>query len=690
MERARDIASGGGLYLGATADLALGLGRFLGEVWDTSSPGIDWSKAIKMFELGNLVPSWVNTLLSGMEATGADMGGILPAIRAAFHSPFREHAIELKKADLIARRVIDGPNDPRAEELATQEYAQDDVVNQLVSATRTRSPERLGRQEQTNIELAIKLGPDWTVEDVKEARLTGHPEIATLLSDPKFALELSRKVGEAEHQQARNASTALRAPEYADHQQERQKRAKELEAIDEVFAKQFREIFLDSIIGTSPGAPIDVYQDYQRQRGDVYKRFEASLPTDAEMREMAASYGSDPIAPSHLRIALNGLQGDPYTDKDGNEIRLTPDAFRSFAGGFIDWASYFDARDAFINALSPEIRSELERYKLLVDEDSIVPNLDQFRKGTELQRELQDLPRYFMYHLDGTTLNLMPIDDDDQRKVQRLHRYVLINSGRADVRNRFATLSNLEGFRIGDMSQEAEIYKQLGEMIQGQPAVIGNPDADPPVESREAIPPRFPPEFGTVREAMRIYDLLAGAMVGDKEATRIRGEIGYGPRARVARRVEMEAEFKWQVVDPETGRRGDSPHGLLEVIYDGVDPLAPSLELITGPPEKPILIGKWTGETTAEGRKIYENNQGGVSSELTIGVTNPQINGGQLTHIPSIYNGRIVGQAAAERIIIENDGRDPETGRLIGPRGDPGARSDSLSGEAPEPAISRQ
>ena len=92
-----------------------------------------------------------------------------------------------------------------------------------------------------------------------------------------------------------------------------------------------------------------------------------------------------------------------------------------------------------------------------------------------------------------------------------------------------------------------------------------------------------------------------------------------------------------------------------------------------------LMLGKWTGQVTSEGRKVYENNKGGVSSEYTIGVKDPKINNGELTDIPSIYNGKIVTEQEAIRIISENKGIDPETGRFITPGGDPEARSKSIS-----------
>lgn len=99
----------------------------------------------------------------------------------------------------------------------------------------------------------------------------------------------------------------------------------------------------------------------------------------------------------------------------------------------------------------------------------------------------------------------------------------------------------------------------------------------------------------------------------------------------------------------------------------------------TNEKEEPLILGKPTGRVTTEGRIEYENNQGGTSTEYTVGVKNPKINNNKLTHIPSIYNGKRVDQKEAERIIIANDGKDPETGRFITAGGNPEERSKSIT-----------
>ena len=121
---------------------------------------------------------------------------------------------------------------------------------------------------------------------------------------------------------------------------------------------------------------------------------------------------------------------------------------------------------------------------------------------------------------------------------------------------------------------------------------------------------------------------------------------------------------------PATKQELSSTAKFLEIFTDIISPsTAEGVEL---------KLGEATGRVTTEGRKEYKNNLGGTSTEYTIGTTNPKINGGKLTHIPSIYNGKPVSQKEAEDIIIANGGKDPETGRFITPGGDPKARSEAI------------
>jgi hypothetical protein len=97
--------------------------------------------------------------------------------------------------------------------------------------------------------------------------------------------------------------------------------------------------------------------------------------------------------------------------------------------------------------------------------------------------------------------------------------------------------------------------------------------------------------------------------------------------------------------------------------------------------EKELEIYGPSGNVTPEGRPMYFNNFGGESSENTIGVIDQRINKNALTHIPSIYDGRILNEKDAIQRVVDANGHDPITGRFIEPGGDPSARSKSLDGK---------
>lgn len=93
---------------------------------------------------------------------------------------------------------------------------------------------------------------------------------------------------------------------------------------------------------------------------------------------------------------------------------------------------------------------------------------------------------------------------------------------------------------------------------------------------------------------------------------------------------------------------------------------------------QPLKLGEPTGEYTPEGRPLFLNNRGTKSSEYSTGVKDERINNKALTHIPSIYDGRILNDKDAAQRVVDAGGYDPLTGRFIEPGGDPNARSGSL------------
>lgn len=66
-----------------------------------------------------------------------------------------------------------------------------------------------------------------------------------------------------------------------------------------------------------------------------------------------------------------------------------------------------------------------------------------------------------------------------------------------------------------------------------------------------------------------------------------------------------------------------------------------------------------------DGRKIIPNSDGSFSTEVSITVTEPTINNGLPTNIPTIFNGKSVPPEQAIKIITESKGIDPDTGRKL-------------------------
>jgi hypothetical protein len=74
---------------------------------------------------------------------------------------------------------------------------------------------------------------------------------------------------------------------------------------------------------------------------------------------------------------------------------------------------------------------------------------------------------------------------------------------------------------------------------------------------------------------------------------------------------------------------------------------------------------KFSGERTSEGRKIMKDEKGNIATEKTVTVTDPRINDGRPTNIPTIYNGNFFTEKEAIEVIVRNKGVDPDTGHKL-------------------------
>lgn len=111
------------------------------------------------------------------------------------------------------------------------------------------------------------------------------------------------------------------------------------------------------------------------------------------------------------------------------------------------------------------------------------------------------------------------------------------------------------------------------------------------------------------------------------------------------------------VTDPTTGTQlrltGNSP------------PSEQELEQIFAQQTQEQEILSDTGNLTQEGRPIFTNQAGESVTERTVTVTDPRINQGQPTNIPTVLNGQFLSQDDAIKSVVDAGGKDPITGRQL-------------------------
>lgn len=72
-----------------------------------------------------------------------------------------------------------------------------------------------------------------------------------------------------------------------------------------------------------------------------------------------------------------------------------------------------------------------------------------------------------------------------------------------------------------------------------------------------------------------------------------------------------------------------------------------------------------TGDVTQEGRPVFKNQSGDFVTERSITITDPRINQGQPTNIPTVMGGRFLSEEEAISSIVNAGGKDPITGRQL-------------------------
>lgn len=80
---------------------------------------------------------------------------------------------------------------------------------------------------------------------------------------------------------------------------------------------------------------------------------------------------------------------------------------------------------------------------------------------------------------------------------------------------------------------------------------------------------------------------------------------------------------------------------------------------------QPIESLKATGDTTPEGRPVFQNQDGDFVTERSITINDPRINQGRATNIPTVFEGRFLNEQEAIDMVASSGGKDPITGRAL-------------------------
>jgi hypothetical protein len=155
----------------------------------------------------------------------------------------------------------------------------------------------------------------------------------------------------------------------------------------------------------------------------------------------------------------------------------------------------------------------------------------------------------------------------------------------------------------------------------------------------------------------------------------------------------IEHEFNMGTVEPVMGSTSMGREEFLaKEAQSKMPPLEDTPKASLRTPLGPL--GTEVTGKTQEGRAIVKNPDGSVSTERSITVTDPRINNGQPTNIPSMFGGKEVSEEEAIARIAAAGGKDPETGRAL-----PGfnsieeavaaakARSHELGGQTQQPTV---
>lgn len=167
---------------------------------------------------------------------------------------------------------------------------------------------------------------------------------------------------------------------------------------------------------------------------------------------------------------------------------------------------------------------------------------------------------------------------------------------------------------------------------------------------------------GAVRDREVRLRMLRTAGFSDQEANAIAGGASVSPNTVAQIYNQMLTR---QFLDPdEADERMDAMFGpnWRNVLrgQQGQEPASPQDQ---SPAYTPLPGGGVSIDL--RNRPPVQNRDGSVSTERSITVTDPRLNDGRPTNIPSMFGGREVSQDEAIERIVRAGGKDPETGRSL-------------------------
>ena len=409
VEKAQELLSGLGIYPGAVIELGISLARGIGSYKEGQGAFFETA------ELGNLIPPPVSVAVNALEIAGVDTTGF----HKIFRDAFRERAVKLAKVEIVQQRQTQGlPELDEAELMkqARKKAAIDELAGTQVGALRVRSPEEIQRQDVADKVMAERRGitqreykkqrtsPDHVPPDALDRQAVDEAWGRMLNGTPLDGAELRQMIS--------SANRELRPLELRQFGEAVEEKRDILKGVTEDWQPRWDRALHElqtkgyitdvNIGGTIIEYPTfsDLYQNYWKEIQSVEAMFKDRLPqTSAEWDQVAAQYGSEaPVRPA-LDSALRLLR-DITPDNDRFKLPVTNET---------DWDAYFNAREDFLNDLTPEVRAQIDVLTMQRDVTSNLPLRTEMRLAGRLRRQMYEQPKYFYFAHTANDANGDPI-----------------------------------------------------------------------------------------------------------------------------------------------------------------------------------------------------------------------------------------------------------------------------------------